>query len=211
MDLSFYTVQPRHNKTFILSLIPRIVEGKAAKYITGSGQTKATSDRVTLYRLEGNCEKMKRPPRRSKEEMLKEKEDRTTSCSSSNNDPSPHYYYDHHRHPSSSSSSSSSSAAVMKTLNAMMMRRQPSYYYYHHPGSTNGSANPNPTSTTSSSGSGTGMFPPPAIPSPHLYNQHHNLPYYSPYVNTGNDECYDSNFIKCFFFLSFFLYLFSLF
>lgn len=69
MDLTFYTVQPRNNKTFILNLIPRIVEGKAAKYITGSGQTKSTSDRVNIFRSEGNCEKIKRPPRRKKEEI----------------------------------------------------------------------------------------------------------------------------------------------
>ncbi|RYH32203.1 hypothetical protein EON65_01110 [archaeon] len=69
MDLAFYTIQPRNNKTFILNLIPRIVEGRAARYITGSGQTKPTADRVNLFRLEGNCEKIKRPPRRKKDEM----------------------------------------------------------------------------------------------------------------------------------------------
>ncbi len=70
MDLAFYTIQPRNNKTFILNLIPRIVEGKTARYITGSGQTKPTTDRVNLFRSEGNCEKIKRPPRRKKEEIL---------------------------------------------------------------------------------------------------------------------------------------------
>eukprot|EP01031_Cornospumella_fuschlensis_P039789 gene39789-48444_t len=68
MDLAFYTIQPRNNKTFILNLIPRIVEGRGARYITGSGQTKPTADRVNLFRLEGNCEKIKRPPRRKKED-----------------------------------------------------------------------------------------------------------------------------------------------
>jgi hypothetical protein len=70
MDLAFYTIQPKNNKTFILNLIPRIVEGRNAKYITGSGQTRATSDRVNIFRLEGNCEKIKRPPRRTKDEIL---------------------------------------------------------------------------------------------------------------------------------------------
>lgn len=69
MDLSFYTIQPRNNKTFVLNLIPRIVEGRNARYITGSGQTKPTADRVNLFRVEGNCEKIKRPPRRKKEEL----------------------------------------------------------------------------------------------------------------------------------------------
>lgn len=68
MDLAFYTIQPRNNKTFILNLIPRITEGRSARYITGSGQTKPTTDRVNLFRLEGNCEKIKRPPRRKKDE-----------------------------------------------------------------------------------------------------------------------------------------------
>lgn len=70
MDLAFFTIQPRNNKTFILNLIPRIVEGKNARYITGSGQTRPTADRVNLFRMEGNCEKIKRPPRRKKEEIL---------------------------------------------------------------------------------------------------------------------------------------------
>ena len=70
MDLSFYTIQPRNNKTFILNLIPRIVEGRNARYITGSGQTRPTADRVDLFRVEGNCEKIKRPPRRKKEDNM---------------------------------------------------------------------------------------------------------------------------------------------
>jgi len=70
MDLAFYTMQPRNNKTFILNLIPRVVEGRNARYITGSGQTKPTSDRVNLFRWEGNCEKIKRPPRRKKDEVV---------------------------------------------------------------------------------------------------------------------------------------------
>lgn len=70
MDLTFYTIQPRNNKTFVLNLIPRIVEGRNARYITGSGQTKPTADRVNLFRIEGSCEKIKRPPRRKKEEII---------------------------------------------------------------------------------------------------------------------------------------------
>lgn len=70
MDLAFYTIQPRNNKTFILNMIPRIVEGRNARYITGSGQTKPTADRVDIFRIEGSCEKIKRPPRRKREEIL---------------------------------------------------------------------------------------------------------------------------------------------
>jgi len=70
MDLAFYTIQPRNNKTFVLNMIPRIVEGRNARYITGSGQTKPTADRVNIFRLEGCCEKIKRPPRRKREEIF---------------------------------------------------------------------------------------------------------------------------------------------
>lgn len=68
MVLAFHVLQPRNNKSFILNLIPKIVEGKNARYITGSGQTRATADRVNLFRLEGDCEKIRRPPRKRKEE-----------------------------------------------------------------------------------------------------------------------------------------------
>lgn len=67
MDLILHVMQPRNNKTYLLALIPRIVEGKNARYITGSGQTKATSDRVEIFRIEGQCEKIRRPPRKKKE------------------------------------------------------------------------------------------------------------------------------------------------
>lgn len=51
-----------------MTLIPKIVEGKNARYITGSGQTRATADRVNLYRAEGDCQKIQRPPRKRKEQ-----------------------------------------------------------------------------------------------------------------------------------------------
>lgn len=66
MILAFYTIQARNNKSFLIYLIPRIVEGKNAKYVTGSGQTRATNDRVNIFRIEGNCEQIKRPPRKRK-------------------------------------------------------------------------------------------------------------------------------------------------
>lgn len=68
MDLTLCCVPPRNNKTFILNIIPRIVEGRNVKYVTGSGQTRATADRVALFRLEGDCEKLQRPPRRKRDE-----------------------------------------------------------------------------------------------------------------------------------------------
>ena len=56
MDLMFYTICPRHNKSLILNIITRIVEGRDARYITGSGQTIPTNDRVLIYSTIGECE-----------------------------------------------------------------------------------------------------------------------------------------------------------
>ena len=64
MDLAFYTLNPKNNKTFLMTLIPRICEGRLARYITGSGETRATADRVSIYRTEGKCAKIIRPPRK---------------------------------------------------------------------------------------------------------------------------------------------------
>eukprot|EP01035_Chromulina_nebulosa_P019694 gene19694-25616_t len=47
-------------------MIPKLCEGSSVKYITGSGETRSTSDRVSIYRTEGNCEKICRPPRKRK-------------------------------------------------------------------------------------------------------------------------------------------------
>jgi hypothetical protein len=75
MVLTFHTIQPRNNKSFIMHLIPKLVEGKNARYITGSGQTKSTADRVHLFRTEGECEKIQRPPRKRKDAMMNESSD----------------------------------------------------------------------------------------------------------------------------------------
>jgi hypothetical protein len=64
MDLAFYTVSPRNNKTFLMNLIPRLCEGRTVRYVTGSGESQATSDRVAIFRKEGKFEKVTRPPRK---------------------------------------------------------------------------------------------------------------------------------------------------
>jgi hypothetical protein len=64
----FYTISPRHNKSLILNIITRIVEGRDARYITGSGQTKPTNDRVLIFSTIGDCEKIPRPPRKVRKE-----------------------------------------------------------------------------------------------------------------------------------------------
>jgi hypothetical protein len=62
-DLVLLTVKPENNKSFLMTVVPRLVEGEAAKYITGSGESVQTSDRVLTYRTEGNCVQVKRAPR----------------------------------------------------------------------------------------------------------------------------------------------------
>ena len=64
MDLAFYTLSPKSNKTLLMNLIPRLCEGRSAKYVTGSGQSRATSDRVLIYHKEGKCDKISRPQRK---------------------------------------------------------------------------------------------------------------------------------------------------
>jgi hypothetical protein len=56
----FNWVPAKKNKGLILQVIPRLVEGSIVKYITGSGQTAATKDRVFLYESEGNVKPFNR-------------------------------------------------------------------------------------------------------------------------------------------------------
>jgi hypothetical protein len=46
-------IPAKKNKGLAMNIIPKIVEGIHIKYCTGSGQTKATSDRVTIFETEG--------------------------------------------------------------------------------------------------------------------------------------------------------------
>lgn len=62
-DLALLTLKPENNKSFLISVIPRMAEGAKARYITGSGESCQTRDRVFIFRKEGNCEPVKRAPR----------------------------------------------------------------------------------------------------------------------------------------------------
>jgi hypothetical protein len=66
MFVSFFTLGPVNNKGFIIGLIPRLVEGAAARYVTGSGETLQTRDRVKVFCTEGNFEKPKRATKRAR-------------------------------------------------------------------------------------------------------------------------------------------------
>ena len=60
MVLLLTMVTPRKNKGLAMAVIPKVVEGINAKYVTGSGQTKATADRVHIFETEGGISAFRR-------------------------------------------------------------------------------------------------------------------------------------------------------
>jgi len=54
MNVLFVLLPARKNKGLAIQVIPKMIEGWYVKYVTGSGQTKATADRVFLFETEGN-------------------------------------------------------------------------------------------------------------------------------------------------------------
>jgi hypothetical protein len=46
-------IPAKRNKGSIICIVPKYVEGLQARYVTGSGQTAATNDRVFIYESEG--------------------------------------------------------------------------------------------------------------------------------------------------------------
>lgn len=53
-------VTPRKNKGLAITVVPKVIEGINAKYVTGSGQTKATADRVHIFETEGGIAAFRR-------------------------------------------------------------------------------------------------------------------------------------------------------
>jgi hypothetical protein len=65
MNVLFNIIIPANkNKGLILAAVTKFVEGHGVDYITGQGQTKETSARVTIYQIEGNVTPEKRGCRR---------------------------------------------------------------------------------------------------------------------------------------------------
>jgi hypothetical protein len=60
MQILFKMVPAKKNKGLAIHVIPKLVEGFSVKYITGSGQTKATADRVQIFEHEGNVKPFQR-------------------------------------------------------------------------------------------------------------------------------------------------------
>jgi hypothetical protein len=57
----------KRNKGYFLHVIPKLVEGFNVKYVTGSGQSRPTADRVRIFEHEGNVKKVtrKKPERQT--------------------------------------------------------------------------------------------------------------------------------------------------
>jgi len=60
MHILFQIIPAKKNKGVALDVVPKFVEGYGATYITGSGQTRPTCDRVKIYECEGNVLPAKR-------------------------------------------------------------------------------------------------------------------------------------------------------
>ena len=54
MVILFKLIPAKKNKGLALQVVPKLIEGWDAKYVTGSGQTKATQNRVHIFETEGN-------------------------------------------------------------------------------------------------------------------------------------------------------------
>lgn len=71
MTILFKMVPAKKNKGLAIHVIPKLVEGFSVKYITGSGQTKATADRVHIFEHEGNVKPFQRGKWKNNDEMKK--------------------------------------------------------------------------------------------------------------------------------------------
>ena len=64
MKIAQLVITPKNHKNHLLDIATRISEGKNMKYITGSGQTLATTRRVMIYEREGMIAPVRRPDRK---------------------------------------------------------------------------------------------------------------------------------------------------
>jgi hypothetical protein len=60
MHFLFTKIPAKKNKGLAIQVIPKLVEGWQARYVTGSGQTKSTADRVRIYEVEGGIQPYQR-------------------------------------------------------------------------------------------------------------------------------------------------------
>jgi len=104
-------VTPRKNKGLAMTVVPKVIEGINTKYVTGSGQTKATADRVHIFETEGGISAFRRGGRTKSSSKYKrqDNDDKVESSSSSSSSSSslPPFKKSNNSHQQSLSSSSS--------------------------------------------------------------------------------------------------------
>ena len=72
---------PRMSKGLTIQVVPRLVEGWQAKYVTGSGQTETTKRRVYIFEKEGGVLPLVREGRCSRRTKIERRDRRTTKSS----------------------------------------------------------------------------------------------------------------------------------
>lgn len=81
MAVSLTLLEAENNKTKHLEIAQRLSEGKYARYVTGSGQTDATTRRVRIYERESNTK-----PKTAEQRKRKRSADCDTDCASTSDD-----------------------------------------------------------------------------------------------------------------------------
>jgi hypothetical protein len=69
MHILFQITTAKKNKGMVMTVVPKFIEGNSVQYVTGSGQTQPTRDRVTIYENEGNVKPIKRLHRKTKKQL----------------------------------------------------------------------------------------------------------------------------------------------
>jgi len=82
MNIFFEYMPAKKNKGLIIQVIPKFLEGWQVKYVTGSGQTLRTRNRVTIYETEGDI----KPYLRGKQQKTKKRSNTFTSSTSNEMD-----------------------------------------------------------------------------------------------------------------------------
>jgi hypothetical protein len=75
MNILFRIITARKNKGLVIQVLPKLIEGWDSKYVTGSGQTKATANRVHLFETEGNTKANHRGKMKAKKKSASASDD----------------------------------------------------------------------------------------------------------------------------------------
>ena len=109
-------VTPRKNKGLAMTVVPKVIEGINTKYVTGSGQTKATADRVHIFETEGGISAFRRGGRTKSSSKYKRQDHDDKVESSSSSSLPPFKKSNNNNQQSSSSSRDQQNSPVQKFL-----------------------------------------------------------------------------------------------